>query len=83
MGSTAGPQDGSAFNDAILACTHEIINTLSRLQERYGTGAVFAALTDIAGCSRCVTHADGQPTVESLRALHARIEHHRLAQLMS
>ena len=75
MGRMADEKDCKAFGAAMSACTREIVSTLSHLQESYGAGPVFAALIEIAGCSSCL--GEGQPTMESLRALVARIEHHR------
>ena len=74
MENTASEENARAFSAAMGACTREIAETLSLLQESYGTSPVFAALIEIAGCASCL--GGGQPTSESPRTLVARIEHH-------
>ncbi len=75
MGRVINEEDCKAFGAAMSDCTRELFSTLSHLQEFYGMGPVFAALIEIAGCSSCL--GEGQPTMENLRTLVARIEHHR------
>lgn len=80
MGKAAQDANDLMFTQAVAACSHRLDQALSELLQLYGISAVVAALVGVAGCSNCVGHGS-EANGSSIRALIARLEHHRVAHL--
>ncbi len=78
MGQAMQDAGDVIFMEAVAACGQRLDQTLTELLQLYGISAVLAALVGVAGCSNCVGHAAEQHG-SSIRALIARLEHHRIA----
>ncbi len=67
----------NASGEAVEACMRTLNHTIGELARCHGVAAVVAALTEVMGCSSCITDGIERGTsirdlVERMRALHER-----------
>jgi hypothetical protein len=68
-------RDGSS--EAVAACVRTLNNTIGELARCHGVAPVVIALTEVMGCSSCITDSIERGTsvrrlVERMSALHGR-----------